>query len=114
MKCYVISRDLMFSSQVSGAAARAGVELQTVGSLAACGSAEEASIVILDLTMPGINIRDAIHEATVNTSIKIIAVGPHVQGEKLDAANEAGAHFVLSKGQAHRELATLLSDLAAS
>ena len=111
MKCYLISRDLMFSSQVSGAAAQAGIEFQTMGTPADCGVPEEASVVILDLTMPGLNIESAIHEAAAITSTKIIAVGPHVQGEKLEAAKEAGAHFVLSKGQAHRELATVLKEL---
>ena len=112
MKCYLLSRDLMFSSQANGAAGQAGFETQTIGDVEGVVNTEP-SVTILDLTMPGLDIAAVVRDLS-ERGTKIIAVGPHVQGEKLEAAQTAGADLVLTKGQAHRELASVLKKLAAS
>ena len=107
MKCYLLSRDLMFSSQVSMAAKSTGVELHTIGDVA---SIDDPSLVIVDLTTPGLDISTTI--AALNAKeVCVIAVGPHVQEERLAAATQAGARRVLTKGQAHRDLAGVLKEL---
>lgn len=112
MKCYVLSRDLMFSSQASNAAKAAGCETQTVGSLEQISS-DEPSIVVLDLTTPGFDISVAVTHIKSNAAVKTIAVGPHVQEAKLDAAREAGVDVLMTKGQASRELSNVIAKLIA-
>ena len=107
MKCYLLSSDLMFSSQVNMAAKSAGVELQTIGEVA---SIEDPSLVIVDLTTPGLDISATIAVLNAKDAC-VIAVGPHVQEERLAAATQAGARRVLTKGQAHRDLASVLREL---
>lgn len=110
MKGGLLSRDLMFSSQVGQAASAAGVELRTIGDVS---SVEDESLVIVDLTMPGLDIATTI-AALDSQGVRVLAIGPHVQGEKLTAAEHAGAWRVLTKGQAHRELATVLQEATES
>ena len=110
MKCFVLSRDLMFSSQASSAATQANVEPQTVSSSSDV-SAEAEGVTIVDLSTPGLDV-DSVISGLAAGNTKVIAVGPHVHGEKLEAAQAAGAHYVLTKGQAHRELTTVLQRIA--
>lgn len=108
MKCMIWSRDLMFSSQATASAGQAGMALSTIAS---AGDVEEESLVILDLSMPGLDVANAIAECDARNA-RVIAVGPHVHGEKLEAARDAGAYRVLTKGQAHRELGAVLQEAA--
>lgn len=111
MQCFLMSRDLMFSSQATSAAKAAGLESRTVASSEQIVCAEE-HMVILDLTLPGLNIPETVAALKQNAKTIIIAVGPHVHEAKLSAANDAGCHAVLTKGQASRELAGVLKELA--
>jgi CheY-like chemotaxis protein len=97
--------DLIFSSRVAGAAARAGLSFQTVASSAALlervATAEARALVLLDLNSPGV---DPVQLAPAlrglpNPPRAIIAYGPHVQEERLAAANSAGCDEVLTRGQ---------------
>lgn len=105
MKCYILSRDLMFSSQVTSDAKQMGLEPQTIGS--AADVAEPDSLVVLDLGGPGLDVGQVV-EALASMNAKLIAVAPHVHEAKLEAAKAAGAYRVLTKGQAHRELKSVL------
>lgn len=109
MKCYILSADLMFTSQVSGAAKRAQIETQSIQSAAQLTSPLGA-IVVFDLASPRIAIDSTIREL-VEMGVQVVAIGPHVQREKLEVAEAAGATRVISKGQAHRELAEILLSL---
>ncbi len=99
----------MFSSQASGAASQANLETQTVGS-ASDVPPDAEGVTIVDLSMPGMDV-DTVISSLASGNTQVIAVGPHVHGEKLEAAQSAGAHFVLTKGQAHRELAAVLQGI---
>lgn len=106
MKCFLLSRDLMFTSQATGAANAAGCETQTVGNLDQV-TADEPHVVVLDLTLPGLDIASTV-EGLKKNSAKVIAVGPHVHEANLAAAQEAGCDFVITKGQASRELGAFI------
>ena len=103
MICFVLTNDLMFQSQVAGAAAAAGLDCKQVGRPELIDTNEQ-HIVVVDLTMPGWNA-DALEASSLR---KRIAVGPHVHEAKLTAASEAGYDHVITKGQVSRELGELL------
>lgn len=108
MKCFIFSRDLMFSSQAAGAAKSAGLETQTVMNAQLIESDAEC-IVVVDLTVSNLDIATVIGELkSLTPPAKVIAVGPHVHEEKLAAAQQAGCDLVMSKGQASRELGAVL------
>jgi CheY-like chemotaxis protein len=111
----------MFSSQVAGAGRVAEVDVQTIGtteSLLATAEANRDKLAILvDLGVPGLDVDSLTSLARslreIKEDAKLIAIGPHVHAEKLTAAEESGFDFVLTKGQASRELSALLADLKA-
>ena len=105
----------MFSSQVMGAAAKLGLKLHLAASSAdaAAKVTSDCRMVLIDLTLPGLDLPTVIGAArTKSPSAKIIAFGPHVDEQSLAAAQAAGAHLVLSRGQFHREYAQLLAAAA--
>lgn len=108
MKCFLLSKDLMFSSQVMASSKTIGCEVRTVSDPSVV---DDGAIAILDLTTPSLAIAETI-EGLASRDIRVIAVGPHVQIERLQAAKAAGAWQVISKGQAHRELALVLQSAA--
>ena len=118
MKCLLQSRDLMFSSQVSGAARTAGVDMESFAAadqlLDRAGEMEGDYLALIDLTFPRLDIVAVTRKLREvrNSPASVIAVGPHVHKEKLAAATVAGCDHVLSKGQASRELAALFAELA--
>ena len=112
MQCFILSRDLMFSSQASGAASAVGLSVSTVSAVGQIESSE-LSIVVLDLTTPGIDILATVESLKV-AGARVVSVGPHVHEAKLTAATEAGCDAVLTKGQASRELGDVLRSLIES
>ena len=81
--------------------------------LARAGEMEGDYLALFDLTHPGLDIVVLARKLRElpNSPATVIAVGPHVQEEKLAAAKVAGCDHVLSKGQASRGLADLFSEL---
>ena len=109
-----LGNDLMFSSQLLGAAAKLGKKVAVAGSAAdaAVKLSAECKLVIADLTLDGLDLA-AVVTATRATapSARVIAFGPHVDEPLLAAAQAAGADLVLSRGQFHREYAQLLAGI---
>lgn len=99
----------MFTSQASGAATSAGCETKSVAEAGAI-SADETHIVVLDLTMPSLDIGSTVCLLKENKA-KVVAVGPHVHEAKLAAARAANCDHVLTKGQASRELGAVLNNI---
>ena len=69
------------------------------------------SVVLVDLSMPGLDL-DVITKlrSCEPAPLAIIAYGPHVAEGRLAAAREAGCDRVLTRGQAHREMANVVSE----
>jgi DNA-binding NarL/FixJ family response regulator len=108
-----VGTDLMFSSQLLGAAGQLGQKLAVAGNAsdAAAKLAPDTKLMIIDLTLPGLDL-PAIVTATRATAsqAKIVAFGPHVDEAALAAAQTAGADLVLSRGQFHKQYAAILRD----
>ncbi|HVX59983.1 MAG TPA: hypothetical protein VHC19_05275 [Pirellulales bacterium] len=112
MPALLYTADLACSSKVSGAAARAGVDLTVAMSVAALlekAGALNPELVILDLAAPGIVPGELIGQLKALASApRVIAFGPHVHEAKLAAAAEAGCDAVLARGQFYAQLESLL------
>lgn len=116
MFCLYLTGDLLFSSQVTGAAARVGLPLRVVGSaealLASCAS-EAVSAVVLDLSAPGLSVADLAPKLKkLGRPPTVVAYAPHVHGETLAAAQAAGCDLVLTRGQFHAQMGDLLRRFA--
>ena len=113
MNAVLLTSDLACSSKAAGAAARAGAELTTAMSVAALldkVSSEAIDLVILDLTMPGLDPRELVPQlrALPVPPGAVMAFGPHVHEAKLAAATAAGCEMVVSRGQFYAQLDQLL------
>ena len=103
----MLSGDLMFASRVKSAAQRAGRTFQLSGSLPD-GDLTSVAFVILDLaTRSGVLPEISVQCADRCPHARLIAFGPHVQVEKLQAARQAGIEQVMTNGQFDRQLSTL-------
>ena len=108
----LLSADLLALSPFTFAAQSAGGTLAaapTIEKLLAKASERRPSVALIDLTLPNLDIIQAVaalksHEPPP----RVIAFGPHVHEGKLEAARQAGCDAVISRGQAHRDLANLL------
>ncbi len=103
----MLSGDLMFSSRVKSAVQQAGKQFQLSGSLPETKS-DAIEFVIVDLsTRSGVLAEIAQHCAERCPRAKVIAYGPHVQVDKLEAARQAGIETVMTNGQFNREISNL-------
>jgi DNA-binding NarL/FixJ family response regulator len=103
-----VGSDLMFSSQLLGAAAKLGLKLHLAASSADVGAkiTPDCRLVLIDLTLPGLDLPAVVAAANERApEARIVAFGPHVDEQALAAAQDAGAHVVMSRGQFHREYA---------
>ena len=115
----LLTADLMQSSQVAGAALRAAVQLRVFSSADALWAAlseapsgeDSVRLVIVDLALPGLDIRGLLSrlEALPSGKPRTLAFGPHVHADRLAAAREAGCDQVVSRGQFHAQMEQLLS-----
>ena len=117
MAINVVSTDLMFPSRVRAAAAARDLELNVAMSSAALMDrlAETAcELLVVDLSTAGVDLSQLVAEAksSKNPPRTILAVGPHVQEEKLRAAADAGCDAVLTNGQFHAQMEELLVQYA--
>lgn len=103
----MLSGDLMFASRVKAAAQRAGKDFQLSGSLPD-GDLESLAFVIVDLsTRSGALSGIAQQCGTRCPGAQLIAYGPHVQVDSLEAARQAGIGIVMTNGQFDRELSRM-------
>ena len=108
-----LTSDLMIASHVEGAAQRCGVALMVVPSLEALSQqcqADEVALVLVDLTFAGLEMKELVTsvEAACSARPAIVAFGPHVHANRLEAAREAGCDEVMSRGALHAQIDELL------
>lgn len=117
MSVLFVSSDLMFGSQVSFAAERAGVTVQTAPNIASISdklAAGTPRLVILDLGTIGNSVGEiAPTFAALSPRPTVIAYASHVQEGLLDLARQAGCDQVLSRGQFNAQMAALIQEFAA-
>jgi len=106
----LMSGDLFFTSQLSGAVERAGLTSQTC--LGMKTGLERVSLpsvrwVIVDLQLKNLDLTAI--KSELASGAKLISYGPHVHEASLAAAQEAGCDYVLTKGQISSGLEQLLT-----
>jgi len=110
-----LTNDLVFASRAKGVAERLGWQLDVVGTLDALlerASRSAPSLVLIDLSTPGVDVRDVANElraATLDSPPKLVAYAPHVHETKLAAATDAGCDEVLTRGQFHGQIERVLT-----
>ena len=107
MTILLFSRDLLASSSLTGAAQASGHSLESIASLEALVKRlEQANVqlIVVDLAAPGCDIGAIVQSAhaVVKNPPTVIAFGPHVHKDRLEAATQAGCDEVLSRGQFFR------------
>ena len=113
MKIIVFSKDLMFASALSHSAEATDSEIKLVSNdatLAEKSKQFEANLVILDLVL--CEDQTSVLIAAIQQqqpSTRIIAYGPHVAVEQLNAASAAGADLVLTRGEFHARMNEIIA-----
>ena len=115
-KLVLVSTDLMLGARIEGAARQCGFTIVTT---AGQGPALEASAgdcraVFIDLRMPGINTAELVETLREqgDSSLTIVACGPHVHEQRLDEARRAGCDLVLTRGQLDRDAESIFQQFA--
>jgi len=117
MTVVLLTADLMCMSKVSGAAAQAGVPCVSAMSTAALDDklVEGTRLVLLDLTTPGLATSLLVPKlrTSLKTRPRIVAFGPHVDGERLEEAETSGCDGVFTRGEFHAKLPQIISHFVA-
>lgn len=104
MSVVLLSGDLMVASRVEGAAARAGVALETASTveqaIAICDQGR-VKLLLVDLSASCVKPRELIEQLHSHPGGRpsVIAFGPHVHEPLLSAAREASCDEVVSRGE---------------
>lgn len=111
----LLSSDLMFQSRISGAARSAGkpcmVERTVSKLVERVTDPESVRLVLIDLTLASVDLKLDIPSLQQRfTNSKVLAYGPHVEVERLDLAEAAGANAVLTRGQMDRDLVAIIQE----
>lgn len=106
----MLTKDLFFVPRVRAAAAMHGVEVAVVLSAdsekTAALPAEQITACLIDLSsLAADQIGAAVQSLREQfPAARLIAYGPHVQTARLQAAETAGCHQILSRGQLDGQL----------
>jgi CheY-like chemotaxis protein len=107
----VVCADLFFSSNLHNGVKQAGHSSKTaLSGPQALSLLEQGDYawVVVDLEMPGVDLRALKEACARQPACRLIAFGPHVQVDLFEKAREAGCDQILSRGQAAGGLARLL------
>ena len=113
MDVWLLSADYFFSSQLQGNLQRLGHRLNQIDSgdklLEKITTGGPECVVLIDLSLPKMDFEIVSQmRAAASPPKAIVAFGPHVAEDKLKSAEAAGCDQVLTRGQAHRELGTVV------
>lgn len=115
MSFLLVSTDLMASSGAEGAAMRAGIGFATTAPADASDKATESQpkLIAIDLTTPVDDLASLVEQLRQSApEATLLAYGPHVHEAKLTAALQAGCDVVLSRGQFHKQIDSLVERYA--
>ena len=110
----LVSGDLMLGARVAGAAKQCGLSLVTVGDPLTVLAAvqDQCRLVLIDLRLQNLEIAALVDQLRQqNAQLSIVACGPHVHEQRLQAAKQAGCDSVVTRGQLEREAESIFSGL---
>jgi CheY-like chemotaxis protein len=112
LSALLLSSDLFGSSKFVGDAKRAGCQLSIVANPAeAAGRVADSAVVlvVIDLATVKVDLKEfvACLREAASQPLEIIAFGPHVHEDRLQAARDAGCNAVMSRGQFHAQAEAL-------
>jgi len=113
MTVIVLTADLATTSRIEGAAMRTGGSSRfasnVTAALAACGE-HKASLLLIDLTLPSLNVASLVAQAkSLDPPPRIVAFGPHVHADRLAADEAAGCDGVATRGQFFSQLDAIIA-----
>ncbi len=111
----VIARDLMFTSKVTGTAEAIGHSMRTAADRQSARLLIERwrpVVIVVDLTAGESASPESLAEyrRLAGDSTRLIAVGPHVDADRLAAARAAGCQLALPRSKFSAELPALLRE----
>jgi CheY-like chemotaxis protein len=112
-----VSRDLFFASKITGTAAALGFRVGVEGNPATAAlQAVEPTCrcVILDLTLPDLNVSDLLAALPAARRPAVIAFGPHVETVRLEGARTAGCDEVFPRSKFSASLVSILTHYLAN
>jgi CheY-like chemotaxis protein len=117
MAVVLLTGDLTVISRVEGAAARCGQPVRAFASPAQAilqCSLENAKLLIVDLATMAMELEHLINtlRQEMRTPPRVVAFGPHVHEERLEAARQAGCDEVMSRGEFFARVNALLQALS--
>ena len=107
----LVSRDLFFTSKVTGTAEMLGFDVQVVADVEPAAervAAEPFACVFLDLADPGLDVASFFARLPADGRPPVIAFGSHVATARLQAARDAGCDDVLPRSRFAASLPELL------
>ena len=111
----LVSSDLMASSRLAGVARGLGDTLDVRASLAVVAADAPYDVVLIDIqSCPDPAAAIARGREAAGAGGKVVAFGPHVWKERLDAAVATGANAAATRGEVMEGLAALLDRVAAT
>jgi CheY-like chemotaxis protein len=109
----LLSRDMIFTSKVTGTARELGHRVLVAGNTALAAAMIEQwkpKVVFVDLTAGELVSVPALlaYRKTAGADTPFVAFGPHVEAEALDAARASGCDPVLTRSKFTAELPDLI------
>ena len=108
----LISRDLFFTSKVTGTAQALGTKVDVVADSDAAAqrvAAGEYRCVFIDLADTGLNVAGFFARLNPDTRPPVVAFGSHVATARLQLAREAGCDEVMPRSRFSTSLPDLLT-----
>jgi len=115
-RALLISRDLFFTSKVTGTAQALGIQMQVIGDAQAAAEAtarEKFRCVFIDLADEGLNVSAFFAALQPGGSLPVIAFGSHVATARLQEARDAGCTEVMPRSRFSSGLPSLLQQYCA-
>lgn len=111
LKLVLVSGDLVLAARLEGAAQKCGLTLASAlghdAAVAACGA--DCRLALIDLRSPGLDVAALVEDLRRQAShAAIVACGPHVHEQSLEAARQAGCDLVVTRGQLQRDAEAIL------
>lgn len=110
-RAVLLSRDLFFTSKVTGTAAALGIQVQVAvdaETAARLAGDEHCRCVFIDLADAGLEVSSFFQNFQSTRTLPVVAFGSHVATARLQEARDAGCTDVLPRSRFSAELPELL------